>query len=64
MKLLSLQKQRCCTVKGCTEIRLTGGELKIKRNEIKSKTVKERIISSASVEYVIVVKIGGEKVKY
>lgn len=31
-----------------------GGGLKIKSNEIKSKTVKERIISLASVEYVIV----------
>lgn len=48
----------------CTEIGLRGGELKIKCNEIKSKTVKERIISSASVEYVIVVKKKGEKAKY
>lgn len=48
-------------MKACTKIRLTGGELKIKRNEIKSKTVKERIISPASVEYVIVVKKGERK---
>lgn len=36
------------------EIRFRGVGLKIKCNEIKSKTVKERIISFASVEYVIV----------
>lgn len=56
--------KKCCTVKACTEIGLRGGELKIKCNEIKSKTVKERIISSASVKYVIVVKKKGEKAKY
>lgn len=37
-----------------SEIGFRGGGLKIKRNEIKSKTLKERIISFASVEYVIV----------
>lgn len=37
-----------------SEIGFRGGGLKIKCNENKSKTVKERIISFASVEYVIV----------
>lgn len=37
-----------------SEIRFRGVGLKIKRSEIKSKTLKERIISFASVEYVIV----------
>lgn len=36
------------------KIRFWGVGLKIKRSEIKSKTLKERIISFASVEYVIV----------
>lgn len=36
------------------EIGFRGGGLKIKCNEIKSKTVKDRIISFASVKYVIV----------
>lgn len=55
-KLLLLQKKTVLHSEGIhSEIGLRGGGLKIKCNEIKSKTVKERIISSASVEYVILV---------